>query len=212
MVPRGSNVRRVEDLKGATICVEKGTTHVGNLEDAFRQRGLPYTPLVIETLPATVGAFFEGKCKAYSSDRSTLSALRTTAPGGPERYDILPELVSREPLAPVVRRGDEQWATIVRWVLNALVTAERRGLTAASIRRTITNPSDAAMQRFVAENKSVARALGLADDWYLRAVEAGGNYGEIFERNLGAGSPLKIERGQNRLWTEGGLLYAPPLR
>jgi general L-amino acid transport system substrate-binding protein len=211
MVPHASGVRHIEDLKDASICVEKFTTHVPQLNDVFRQRGLPYTPLIFEDMMATANAFFEGKCKAYTSDRSTLAAMRSRAPGGPERYDILPEIISREPLAPVVRRGDEQWATIVRWVLNVLVIAEDRGFTAANVRRTVESSTNPNVQRFVAEGKSVARALGLPEDWYLRAVEAGGNYGEIFERNLGAGSPLKIERGQNRLWTDGGLLYAPPL-
>lgn len=212
MVPRASGAGRVEDLKGATICVEKGTTHVTNLEDDFRKRGLAYTPLLVETLPATAAAFFEGRCQAYTSDRSTLSAVRSRAPGGAERYQVLPEIISKEPLAPAVRRGDEEWDSIVRWVLNALIAAEESGLTQANVRRTLEVSSDPAARRFVEEGRMVARSLGLPPDWYLRAVEAGGNYGEIYERNLGAGSPLKIERGLNRLWKDGGLMYSPPFR
>jgi general L-amino acid transport system substrate-binding protein len=210
LVPRASGVHRLEDLKGATVCVEKATTHVMQLESAFRERGQPYTPLVLDSMTATVAAFFDGRCQAYTSDRSTLAAMRSRAPGGPERYEVLPEVISREPLAPVVRLGDEQWTTIVRWVLNMLLIAEYRGLTAASIRGTTAASTDVALRAFVADAKAISRALGLPEEWYVRAVQAGGNYGEIFERNLGATSPLKLDRGENRLWVHGGLLYAPP--
>ena len=211
MVRRDSGVHGIDDLKGATICVEKDTTHVAQLRDAFQQRNLPHTPLVVEGAAATAAAFFEGKCRAYTGDRATLSGLRLRAPGGPDGYDILADMISREPLAPVVRRGDEQWATIVRWVLNVLIIAEYSGLTAANVRNTIDTSANLSVRRFVSDGQSVSRALGLPHDWYVRAVEAGGNYGEIFERNLGAGSPLGIDRGQNRLWSQNGLLYAPPL-
>jgi general L-amino acid transport system substrate-binding protein len=212
MVPRAGAARRLEDLKGATVCAVKGTTHVARLEDTFASRNIPHVPLVLDTLAAATAAFLEGRCQAFTSDQSTLWALRVRAPGGAERYDILPELISREPLAPVVRRGDEEWSTIVRWVLNVLVIAEHQGLTAATARGKLENPTDPILRRSVDEVRSVARALGLAEDWYLRVIEAGGHYGEIFERNLGAASPLRMERGQNRLWTEGGLLFAPPVR
>ena len=211
LVSRKSGVHRIEDLKGATICVEKDTTHVAQLRDLFQQRNLAHTPVVVEGTSATAAAFFEGKCQAFTGDRSTLSGLRLRAPGGADGYDILAETISREPLAPVVRRGDEQWATIVRWVLNVLIIAEYSGLSAANIRSTVETSANLSVRRFVTDGKSVSRALGLPSDWYVRAVEASGNYGEMFERNLGAGSPLKIDRGQNRLWSEGGLLYAPPL-
>jgi general L-amino acid transport system substrate-binding protein len=210
LVPRASGVRRFEDLKGATVCVEKATTHLPQLESAFRERGLLYTPLVLDNNTAAVAAFFGGKCQAYTGDRSTLAAVRSRAPGGPEGYELLPELISREPLAPVVRLGDEQWTTIVRWVLNMLLIAEYRGLTAASVRASTAASTDVAVRAFVVDAKAISRALGLPEEWYVRAVEAGGNYGEIFERNLGAASPLKLDRGQNRLWVHGGLLYAPP--
>ena len=189
MVPRAGGARRLEDLKGATICAVKGTTHVAHLEDAFATRKIAYVPLVLDSQVAATAAFFEGRCQALTSDQSTLWAMRVRAPGGAERYDILPELISREPLAPVVRRADEQWITIVRWVLNTLVIAEQQGLTAATARRTLENPSDPVVRRSVDELRSVARALGLAEDWYLRVIEASGNYGEIFDRNLGAGQP-----------------------
>ena len=210
LVLRASGVRRLEDLRGATVCVEKATTHVPQLDGALRERGVPHTPLVLDGMAATVAAFLDGKCQAYTSDRSTLAAIRGRAPGGPERYEILPDVISREPLAPVVRRGDEQWTTIVRWVLNMLLIAEYRGLTAASIRRTTATSTDVAVRALVADATAISRALGLPEEWFVRAVEAGGNYGEIFERNLGATSPLRLDRGPNRLWVHGGLLYAPP--
>jgi general L-amino acid transport system substrate-binding protein len=205
-------VRRLEDLKGMTVCAVKGTTHVAHLEDAFATRNIAFVPLVLDSQVAATAAFFKGRCQALTSDHSTLWAMRVRAAGGAERYDILPELASREPLAPVVRRGDEQWTTIVRWVLNVLIIAEQQGLTAANIRRSLEDPGNVALRRSVDEIRSASRALGLAEDWYLRVIEAGGNYGEIFERNLGAASALRMERGQNRLWTEGGLLFAPPVR
>ncbi|MGZ9032061.1 MAG: amino acid ABC transporter substrate-binding protein [Burkholderiaceae bacterium] len=212
MAPRAGGARRLEDLKGATVCAVNGTTHVARLEDTFASRKIAYLPLVLDTLVGATAAFLEGRCQAFTSDHSTLWALRMRVPGGAERYDILPELISREPLAPVVRRGDEQWTTIVRWVLNVLIIAEQQGLTAANIRRSLEDPRNVALRRSVDEIHSASRALGLAEDWYLRVIEAGGNYGEIFERNLGAASPLRMERGQNRLWAEGGLLFSPPVR
>ena len=212
MVPRAGGARRLEDLKGATVCAVKSTTHVARFEDTFASRKIAYVPLVLDSQVAATAAFFEGRCQAFTSDQSTLWALRVHAPGGAERYDILPELISREPLAPVVRRGDEQWTAIVRWVLNVLVSAEEQGLTAANIRRALDDPSNLILRRSADEILSASRALGLEGDWYLRVIEAGGNYGEIFERNLGAGSPLRMERGQNRLSTDGGLLFAPPVR
>lgn len=212
LVPRAAAAERLADLGGATICVENGTTHVPNLEETFRARGLAYTPLVVDTLPATAAAFFAGKCQAYTSDRSTLSAVRSRAPGGADQYRMLPDIISKEPLCPAVRRGDEDWESIVRWTLNALIAAEENGLTRANIRSTLENSSSPAAQRLAREGRIASRSLGLAPDWYIRAVEAGGNYGEIYERNVGAGSPLKIERGLNRLWKDGGLMYSPPFR
>ena len=212
MVPTASGVSRLEDLKGAVICVEKGTTDVANLEDTFRARGLPYVPLIIVGLTETMNAFLAGRCQAFTSDRSVLSALRARVPGGAGRYQLLPETLSREPLAPAVRRGDEEWESIVRWVLNALIAAEDHGLTGSSIRRTLETSTMPALKRLAADGPQVARALGLEPDWYIRAVEAGGNYGEIFERNVGAASPLGLERGLNRLWRDGGLMYSPPFR
>ncbi|HSD59895.1 MAG TPA: amino acid ABC transporter substrate-binding protein [Burkholderiales bacterium] len=211
LVP-AAGAREMGDLKGSTICVEKGTTHVLNLEDDFARRGITYTPKVIESLPATTAAFFGGECQAYTSDRSTLAAVLATAPRGAGAWRILPGAISHEPLGPAVRRDDGEWETIVRWVLYALVAAEHRGLTRDNIRGKLVSGANPAARRMLEDGKTVARSLGLAPDWHIRAVEAGGNYGEVYERNLGAASPLKIERGANRLWTDGGLMYSPPFR
>jgi general L-amino acid transport system substrate-binding protein len=211
MAPAGG-ARRIEDLKGATICVEKSTTHVPNLEDEFAGRGIAFTAKIVETLAATSAALFQGQCQALTADRSALAALRLKAPGGAEAWRILPETISREPLAPAVRRGDDEWETLVRWVLNALISAEYRGLTQANVRRGLETASDPLTRRLAEDGRAVGRSLRIAPDWYIRVVEAGGNYGEVYERNLGAGSPLKIERGLNRLWTDGGLMYSPPFR
>ena len=156
---------------------------------------------------ATAGvadAFFAGRCKAYTSDVSQLAAARLRAPNG-QAFRILPEHISKEPLAPVVRRGDEDWLTLVRWVLFALVAAEERDITQQNAR-------DRGASRALISDAEISKALGTDPGWALRAVQSVGNYGEVFERNLGKQSPLKLERGLNRLWKDGGLMYAPPLR
>jgi general L-amino acid transport system substrate-binding protein len=211
MAPAGG-ARRIEDLGGAAICVEKSTTHVPNLEDEFARRGIAFTAKILETLASATAALFEAKCQALTADRSVLAALRVTAPGGAEAWRVLPDTISREPLAPAVRRGDDEWETLVRWVLNALVIAEYRGLGRATVRRALETPTDPLTRRLAEDSRAVGRSLGIAPDWYVRVVEATGNYAEVYDRNVGTASPLKIERGPNRLWTEGGLLYSPPFR
>ena len=204
MVPAGSRVKSITQLDGATICVEKGTTHERNLADYSAANRIRVTPLVIDSATGVVDAFFAGRCGAYTSDSSQLAAARLLAPGG-RSFLIFPERISKEPLGPVVRRGDDDWLSLVRWVLFALVAAEEKGITKATAR----TPD---LGRALRTDSDVARALGTDPDWALRAVESVGNYGEIFERNLGNQSPLKLERGLNRLWTQGGLMYPPPMR
>ena len=204
MVPATSGVVSVAQLGGATVCVEKGTTHERHLTTYFAARSLRVTAVVIDSAAGVADAFFAGRCGAYTSDAAKLASTRLRAPAG-RSFLILPERISKEPLAPVVRRGDEDWLTLVRWVLFALITAEEHGITQESIRRP-------GVGRVLASDREAARALGTDPDWALRAVESVGNYGEMFERNLGDRSPLKLERGLNRLWTQGGLMYAPPMR
>ena len=204
MVPKAGGVTSMTQLDGQTICVEKGTTHERNLADYFAARGMSVKPLVIDSATGVADAFFAGRCTAYTSDASQLAATRVRAPAGQD-FLILPERISKEPLAPAVRSGDEQWLTLVRWVLFALIAAEESGITRERAR-------DPAARRALGTDGELDKALGTGPEWALRAVQSVGNYGEMFERNLGGRSPLNLERGPNRLWTNGGLMYAPPMR
>jgi len=210
LVPADSRVQRAQDLDGSSICVVKESTHEINLADYFKAHGVTYRPIVTESVTQAKEEFFAGRCQAYSSDASTLASARIAAPGGPERFRILPDRISKEPLGPVVNRGDEQWATLVKWVLLALIEAEERGITRENVRTVLATTADPAVQAFL--GGGYAKALGIGPGWVVRVVETAGNYGEIFERNLGSGSPFKIERGLNRLWNQGGLMYSPPFR
>ncbi len=212
MVTRKSGINRASQLKGAAICVEKGTTSELNLADYSREKALKFKPLVLDSQAEALKAFMAGRCKAFTSDSSILASERLAAPGGPGEYMILPERISREPVGPVVRRGDEEWLRLVKWVLFALIEAEDQGITrenAASVKKTTGNPS---VRRLLGLEGGFGKALGTDNDWALRAIQASGNYGEIFERNLGRNSALRIDRGENRLSTKGGLLWAPPFR
>jgi general L-amino acid transport system substrate-binding protein len=212
LVPKKRCVRHLADLNGATICLGKRTTHANNLAEYFGQRGWTYKPLALETLPEMMAAFFGGQCQALTSDRSQLAAIRMMAPGGAQEYVLLPETISKEPLGPVVRRGDEEWLTLVKWVLFALIEAEERGVTQANVHTLLTTSTDPGLRYFLSSDGLPEKALGISPGWVVRVIEAVGNYGEIFERNLGSQSGLKLERGLNRLWTQGGLMYSPPFR
>jgi len=208
MVPAAAKVTTVAQLAGATVCVAKGTTHEQNLADYFRSRNLEIKPLVIDSTIEVADAFFAGRCAAYTGDTAQLAAARQRAPAG-RRFRILGERISKEPLAPAVRSGDDDWLTLVRWVLFTLVAAEEEGITQARARNAAGDP---AVRRGLEFDGDITRALGVEAGWALRAVQSVGNYGEMFERNLGQSSPLKLDRGLNRLWSRGGLMYAPPLR
>ena len=211
MVPTGSGVKRPADLNGATVCVEKGTTHQRNLDFYFGAHGLSVTPVVIDSARDVAAAFHAGRCRAYTSDASQLAAARLAAPGGPASVEILSERISKEPLAPVVLDGDRQWITIVRWVLYGLIMAEEFGATRDNVDEVVAG-GRTPLSRLLGDHRTLlAQSLGVTPGWAIRAVKAVGNYGEIYERNLGSGSPLAIERGLNRLWSEGGLMYAPPI-
>ncbi|HXV10193.1 MAG TPA: amino acid ABC transporter substrate-binding protein [Burkholderiales bacterium] len=212
MVGANSGVKTAADLKGATICVVKGTTHVEQMADYFDGRGDRIVPLVIDSEIGAADAFFAGKCRALTSDASQLAAARLRAPGGPTAFVILPERISKEPLGAAVRGGDDGWFMTVRWVLFALIAAEENGITQANVEARMSGAHSAIVRRLLGYQKQYARALGVRPDWMVRAIRAAGNYGEIFERNVGGESALKLDRGPNRLWTQGGLMYAPPLR
>jgi len=211
MVARSAGIRTPADLDGAAVCVEKGTTHVQRLTEYFGVRKLAVKPLVIDSSLEVADAFFAGRCKAITSDASQLAATRLRAPGRQQDYVILPERISKEPLGPVVRDDDGQWVTLVRWVLYALILAEERGITRANIDAMLKTPEGAYLRAAGGKSEWVARTFGVREGWLARAVKAVGNYGELFDRHLGEGSPLKLERELNRLWTQGGLMYAPPL-
>ena len=212
MLSRKNKAKKIANLNGATICLVKGTTHIENLSDYFGSKGLRYRAAIFESVADAMKAFLGGSCAAYTSDYIQLSSDRAGTPGGPDAFMILPELISREPVGPVVRRGDEEWLTLVKWVLFTLIEAEDRGITRENVRAKAKTATDPSLRRFLGLTGGFGKALGVRDDWTIRIIESVGNYGEIFERNLGRQSPLKIERGMNRPWTRGGLLYAPPFR
>ena len=211
MVAKKSAVKQAADLKGATVCVEKGTTHEQHLVDYFGARGIGVKPVEVDSAREVAQSFFAGRCLAYTSDVSQLAAARLSAPGGPSAFVILPERISKEPLGPVVLRGDDDWITLVRWVLFTLVTAEECGVTRDNVAAGKQVNDDPRWGRLRDPDDQLAKALGMRGGWAVRAIKAVGNYGEMFERNLGRGSPLNMERGLNRLWTDGGLMYAPPV-
>ena len=213
MVTKAKRVKSLKDLNGATICVEKGTTHESRLLDSFAMRDMTAKPLVVDSAREVAEAFFAGKCAAYSSDASQLAAVRSRAPDGAKRYVILPERISKEPIGPVIRSGDQEWATLVGWIRHVLVAAEEFGVTRDNVGSLAEKMKHRrhAWQLVSGEDDWLARTLGISGNWAQRAIGAGGNYGEIYERNLGGASPLDIERGLNRLWTQGGLMYAPPI-
>ena len=210
LVPKKLGVKSAKELGGATVCVLPGTTTELNAADFFRANGLKWKPVVIEQTAELNKAFFAGRCDCLTSDVSQLAAQRSVAPS-PQDYIILPEVISKEPLAPVVRHGDDQWYDIVKWTVFALIEAEELGITSKNVNKMkkSTNPQ---IQRFLGVTPGMGKALGLQEAWAYNIIKQVGNYGEIFERNVGVNTPLGLERGLNDLWTRGGLMYAHPIR
>ena len=208
IVPKKLNVKSAKALNGATICVQPGTTTELNLADYFRTHKMTFKPVVIEKLEEVLNAYFAGRCDVYTTDISGLVAIRASRAPNPADHLILPEIISKEPLGPAVRHGDDRWFDIVKWTLYAMLEAEELGLGAKSIDQHLksANPS---IQRFVGASGDIGKGLGLDNRWAYNIIKHVGNYGESFERNL---APLGFERGLNRLWTQGGLMYAPPIR
>ncbi|WP_431824306.1 amino acid ABC transporter substrate-binding protein [Burkholderia sp. F1] len=209
MVKAQGAPRTLADLKDATVCVKKDTTSQDHLLAYSTAHGLNLRPVVVASTSAASAALFSGRCRAWTSDASQLAAARLIAPGGPSSWIVMPERISQEPLGPVVRDDDPKWLVLVRWVLIALVRAEQLGLTRENV---AFRSHEAAVRASLVSDDDVDRSLDVAPGWMLRAVQAAGSYGDMFDRNLGARSPLGLERGANRLWTQGGLMYAPPLR
>ena len=211
MVTKKSKITSAKQLKGATVCVQSGTTTEKNLTDYSKAASLNMKSVVFETQEATNKAYFSGRCQAYTTDASGLASVRNKEAGNPEDHVILPELISKEPLGPSVRRGDDEFFAIVKWVVFALVEAEEYGITQANVDQMKTS-TDPVVQRILGTSEDTGKLLGLDKDWAYRAIKATGNYGEIFERNVGPKSALKLPRGANNLWNKGGFMYAPPVR
>jgi general L-amino acid transport system substrate-binding protein len=210
MVRKASGIKSLKAFKGKAICTQTGTTNEQNLTDQMRKLGVPYTPVVFEDVNATFAAYAEGRCDGVTSDRSQLVSRRTKLPQ-PEQHTILEEDISKEPLAPAVLDGDTQWADTVRWVVFALFEAEELGITSKNIGQ-FANSTDPVVKRFLGTEGNLGQGMGLSNDFAARVIKHVGNYSEIYDRNLGSQTPLKLDRGLNRLWNKGGLLYSPPFR
>jgi general L-amino acid transport system substrate-binding protein len=210
MVRKALKVNSALELNGASVCVQQGTTTELNLADYFRAHKMQLKSVTFATANEAIKSYDAGRCDAYTTDASGLYAERLRL-ANPDDHIILPEIISKEPLGPVVRQGDDQWFTVVKWVLFAMINAEELGITQKNIDAQMksTNP---AIKRFVGTEGNYGEQLGLTKDWAVRIIKLIGNYGEVFERNVGQGSPLKISRGLNRLWDKGGIQYAPPVR
>lgn len=210
LISKKLGVKSAKELDGATVCVLPGTTTELNAADYFRANGMKMKPLVIESTPELAKAYFAGRCDCLTSDASQLAGTRAIAPN-PDDHIILPEIISREPLGPAVRHGDDQWADIVKFATMALIEAEYLGISSKNVDQMLKS-KDPKIQRFLRVSKGNGKALGLDEKWAYNIVKMVGNYGEVFERNVGKNTPLKLERGLNALWTDGGLMYTPPFK
>jgi general L-amino acid transport system substrate-binding protein len=211
MIPKKLKVDSARKLGGAQICVQSGTTSEKNVAEWATAQGIKYKSVVFDTAEAIQAAFFAGRCQAYTTDMSDLAGARTKSPR-PDDYLILPEVISKEPLGPAVRRGDDEFFQIVRWVGFLMLEAEELGLGQADAEKLRRESKDPAQQRLLGTGEDTGKLLGLDKDWSYRVIQQVGNYGESFERNLGPKTPVGLPRGANALWSKGGLMYAPPVR
>jgi general L-amino acid transport system substrate-binding protein len=211
IVKKSMNVKTVKELDGATVCVQPGTTTELNLADYFRARGITFKPVLVENYDENFRLLESGRCDAYTNDKSNTAANMRTRLAKPDDWEILPENLSKEPLGPMVRQGDEQWFNVVRWSLNAMLEAEEYGITSRNVDDMLksTNPN---VQRILGVTPGMGKNLGLDDKWAYNIIKQVGNYGESYDRAMGKESPLKLERGLNKLWTQGGLMYGWPVR
>mgnify|MGYP005840764633 CR=1 FL=1 len=208
IVPADLGVTSALELNGATVCIQTGTTTELNLADFFRKNNMEYEPVPIETNAEARQQYLAGACDAYTTDRSGLAATKATFEN-PDAHVILPETISKEPLGPVVRQGDEPWSDIVRWTLNALIAAEELGVTKANVDEMAKGTESPEINRMLGVEGNFGEILGVDSDWAVRAIQVNGNYGEIFNKYL---EPIGLNRGLNAQWTEGGLMYSPPFR
>ena len=211
LVRKDLGVASAKELGGATICIQTGTTTELNLADYFKANSMEYTPVTVVDDADAQRQFLAGACDAFTTDASGLASARATLPN-PDDFVVPPEIISKEPLGPVVRHGDNNWGDIIRWTYYALIEAEEKGITKANIEEIAASSTDPEVRRLLGIEGEQGKFLGLDNDWAKRAIAANGNYGEIFETNLGAATPIKLARGLNALWSQGGLQYAPPFR
>jgi len=212
MVPKALGVSSAKELNGATVCIQTGTTTELNLADFFKANNMTYTPVAIESNAEGIQQYLAGACDAYTTDASGLASTRASF-AAPDEHIILPEIISKEPLGPLVRHGDNQWGDIVRWTLNALITAEEFGVTSANLEEQVASSTNPEVQRLLGTSTDdLGAMLGLDKEWARRAIAASGNYGEIFAATIGEATPIGLARGLNAQWTQGGLLYSPPFR
>ncbi|MDF0602650.1 amino acid ABC transporter substrate-binding protein [Psychromarinibacter sp. C21-152] len=212
IVPKELGVTSAKELAGATVCIQTGTTTELNLAEFFRVNNMDYEPVPIETNAEAQQQYLAGACDTYTTDASGLAATRASFEN-PGDHVILPEIISKEPLGPLVRHGDEEWSDIVRWTLNALIAAEELGVTSANVAEMASEPTNnPEINRMLGTEGNLGEMLGLDADWAVNAISAGGNYGELFEKHIGENTPIGLARGLNAQWTDGGLLYAPPFR
>lgn len=210
MVKKASGIKTLADLKDKSICLQTGTTTEQNLTDQMQKRGIPYKPVVFEDVNTTFATYAEGRCDGVTADRSQLISRRTTLPQ-PDEHLILSEVLSKEPLAPAIAGGDPAWADVVRWSIFSLVEAEELGLTRQSVAQA-SSSKDPSVRRFLGLEGDLGKGMGVSNDFAARIVKQVGNYGEVYDRNLGPKTKLNLPRGQNELWTKGGLLFSPPFR
>ncbi|WP_291325553.1 amino acid ABC transporter substrate-binding protein [Desulfovibrio sp. UCD-KL4C] len=211
MVRKSLGIKSAKELDGASICLQTGSTTELNVSDYFRKNHMNFTPVVFDKQADVRKAYDAGRCDVHTTDISGLAAQRSLMKN-PDEHIILPEVISKEPLGPFVRQGDDQWADVVRWTINLTIAAEEKGVTQANVEDMYKNSKDPEIQRMLGKTGSLWKDLGLDQGAPVRVIKAVGNYGEIFERNLGTKTPLRMERGLNALWTNGGLMYSPPFR
>ena len=212
MVPTKSKVKSAKQLKGATVCVQSGTTTEKNLSEFSRINNLNLKPVVFEKFDAANAAYFSGRCQAYTTDASGLASIRNKEAKTPAEHTVLPELISKEPLGPAIRRGDDEFFAITKWVVFGLIEAEEYGVTQANVDTLQKDSKDPNVGRLLGTTEDTGKLLGLDKDWLARAIKASGNYGEIFAATIGEQTPIGLARGLNAQWTQGGLMYAMPFR
>ncbi len=212
LVPTSLGVKSAKELEGASVCIQTGTTTELNLADFFRVNGMQYKPVPIETNSEARTNYLAGRCDVYTTDASGLAATRAALDNADDHM-VLPEIISKEPLGPLVRHGDDQWADIVRWTLNAMVAAEELGITSQNVKTMAAGTNNPEINRLLGKEKLQGlEALKLSSDWAVNIISQVGNYGEVFEANLGTNTPIGLARGVNAQWKDGGLMYAPPFR